>query len=147
MLAPLKQWYCDNCGELINSPEEGYVLWDYSSNIGHSNFKIIHVSKCDNNTKNSSGALTDFLGERGIIFFTSMLSIGSVKINLGESGQPRIKNMDKFVDFMRRLQLPYYEEARKFFNRDSVLEFLSDSNEQYPYFPDTLKKIIQIGEA
>jgi len=27
MLQPLKQWFCDVCGEVIEDPEDGYVLW------------------------------------------------------------------------------------------------------------------------
>ena len=26
-LEPLKQWYCDDCGQLIKDPEEGWVEW------------------------------------------------------------------------------------------------------------------------
>ena len=27
-LIPLKQWICDTCGEIINSPEQGYFQFN-----------------------------------------------------------------------------------------------------------------------
>ncbi|MDH5468489.1 MAG: hypothetical protein OEY25_13820, partial [Candidatus Aminicenantes bacterium] len=46
MLEPLKQWICDSCGQVIKTPEDGYVEWlveseetSFSFQYG---FKIIH---------------------------------------------------------------------------------------------------------
>lgn len=46
MLIPLKQFICDECGEIINSPGEGYVEWeegiDQDGQFFAKGFRIVH---------------------------------------------------------------------------------------------------------
>jgi len=53
----------------------------------------------------------------------------------------RVGDIDAYVDLVRRLQTPYYEEARARFGEEDVANWLSDANEHYPYLPETLKRI------
>ena len=143
MLKPLEQWICDRCGEIIKKPEDGYVVWKTDDSMREHSFHIIHQSICDNDPSfHASLALTDFLGERGRQWLLSTLSVGVVKKNLGQSSSPLPVNMDEFVDFFRRVQTPYYEEARLKFNDRNVLEWFSDGNELTPYTKDALIRII-----
>lgn len=144
MLKPLEQWYCDTCGHVIESPSDGYVIWKTDDNQKSSNFKIIHQGKCDQKSYISSAALPDFLGQNGLAYLTGFLSIGPVKEKIGQGSHCDIKDMDEFVDFFRRLQIPHYEEARRRFSDHEVLERLSDWNEIAPYFPEELEKIIKM---
>ena len=136
---PLTQWKCDVCGQMIENMDEGYVTWSASPE-GDSDFTIIHQSKdrCDDGRKHFSAALRDFLGADGLANLTAMLSHGPVTYG---SGQPRIANMDEFVDFFRRVQLPHYEEARQSFKRAEVREDLSDASQVYPYLQETLQRL------
>jgi len=143
MLKPLKEWLCDNCGKVIKSPEDGYVIWRTNDEHQEYDFRIIHQDICDNKSYPSSMALDEFLGPKGLVYLTSFLSIGKVMNNLGRNSRSRIKNLDEFVDLLRRVQVPYYEEARKKFSEEHILEDMSDANEVSPYQENTLKRIIK----
>ena len=142
MLKPLEQWYCDKCGEIIENYQNGYVIWKQDENYKDYDFKIIHKSKCDDKNFRSSASLSDFLGKRGLVNLTSMLSIGTIKINLGQKGG-KVRDLDEFIDFFRRVQLPFYEEARQKFNKHEILDMMSDANEIFPYLEEQLKDIIK----
>ncbi len=45
------------------------------------------------------------------------------------------------MDLFRRLQTPYYEEARRRFGKSEVRYQFSDSNEHYPYTQEVLQRI------
>jgi len=57
--------------------------------------------------------------------------------------EAEVKDFSEFFDLFHRVQTPYYEEARKYFNCPEVLDYFSDDNEVHPYLPETLKKIIE----
>lgn len=136
------RWRCDVCGEDIKDPDDGYVIWKSNDQHKGHDFKIIHTGRCDKSSHlySMSSALTDFLGERGLTVLLSMLSLGPIKAKLGQTGC-QIADLDEFVDFMRRVQVPFYEEARSHFNDPSLLEDYSDANEVAPYLPEELKCI------
>lgn len=134
-----KQWICDNCKGIINNSKEGYVVWESDSNMLHHTFKIIHQGICDDGSFSNSLALDDFLGFDGLINLTAMLSSGPVKINIGQQSGNYVKNMDEYVDFLRRVQIPYYEQNRVNYTNPAYLSKHSDANELYPYVQDTLK--------
>jgi hypothetical protein len=140
MSQPLTYWYCDVCGEKIENVVGGYVIWKSGGLKAHG-FKIIHQGKCDTNEYPSSAALSDFLGHAGLAYLFSKLSLGPVMLNNGQSSHCQIEDFDEFVDFMRRVQVPHYEEARRHFNNRNLLEDLSDANEVYPYLPEQLESI------
>ena len=141
MSKPLSTWFCDVCGNIIETPESGYVTWKTSGSAGSHSFKIIHKIKCDLKDHIASAELTQFLGERGLTYLLSHLSAGPIIISATGSSHRTVSNIDEFVDFLRRLQIPYYEQARRKFLLHQVSEDYADSNEVYPYLPDTLKRI------
>ncbi|MEA4947064.1 MAG: hypothetical protein VB058_05825 [Oscillospiraceae bacterium] len=150
-MKPLKQWVCDVCGELIEKPEDGYVIWkcdDKDSSI--SDIKIVHTSimmddgkikGCDFDDYNypCSMDLSRFLGADGAAYLLSFLDLGPHI----PTERCRVKDMPKFVDFFRRVQLPYYEEARIFWQKAYNDGFFNGANEIWPYTQDTLKRIIR----
>jgi hypothetical protein len=108
-------------------------------------FKIVHKTidgarRCDPGYP-ASLDLMHFLGTDGLAMLLSWLSIGPIK----GGGRPSIAvtDLDEFVDFVRRVQTPYYEEARPRFGDGKTLDWLSDANEYSPYRPDTLRKIAE----
>ena len=146
MLKPLEQWYCDVCGEVIEKPEDGYVLWGHTKGEIHleTGFKIIHQSRCDNDRLPNSSHLPDFLGQDGLNkLLGQFLSIGPIQAHLSGPSGPRVADIDEFVDFFRRLQVPYYEQARCYFHDPEFLEQYHDTNEIQAYFPEVLKKIVE----
>src|SRR4030042_2172493 len=149
MLEPLKQFICDKCGGLIESPRDGWVEWleqgddtMYNSQYG---FKIVHANpKCyfypDPQYPGSlSSPLEYFVGERGYSQLLCFLDLGPFIMK--DYKGPRVKDMREFVELMRRLTLPYYEEVRQYAKRLRTSEhFVADDSF---YSPETLKAIIQ----
>lgn len=142
---PLTVWYCDVCNKPVDL-KKGYVVWksDLPSLKDHS-FRIIHQKDCDIDRRNysSSAALEDFVGIDGLAYVTTFLSLGPIKTKLNQGNFTKAKDMDELADFIRRVQLPYYEEARRHFNNPDLIEHYSDNNEYGPYTQESLKRIIE----
>ena len=141
MSKPLTTWYCDVCGEIIGSPQEGYVIWKTSDVPKSHSFKIIHQGKCDLKDHPASAALEDFLGDNGLTYLLSHLSAGPLIASRNGGGHRSVADIHEFVDLIRRLQIPYYEQARRKFSLAEVRNDFSDANEVYPYMPENLKRI------
>lgn len=143
MDAPLTHWYCDTCGKQIVSAKDGYVIWKDTGSEGPRSYRIIHHGRCDRRGEyNSSAALVDFLGADGFATATALISVGTVIRNRGV-GSVASGDVDDWVDFVRRVQLPYYEEARRCFNNPEYREEMSDANEVAPYLEENLKRTIR----
>ena len=142
---PLTIWYCDICHEPIKDPSEGIIIWN-DNNGKLSDFKIVHKNlygkhRCDDGNYPSSMDLTEYLGTEGMVQLTSFLSTGAIHHN---RKCEEIEDIDNFIDLYRRLQLPYYEEARKYFTDERVQDIFCDSNEYAPYLQKSLKRIINM---
>ena len=113
---PLTRWECDECGGPV-TVKDGYVVWADKEGVDH-RFRIIHQTICDDNNRYlSSLPLSDFLGADGLSKLMSFMSYGPLDDTPGEEIIPhRIKDVNLFVDFLRRVQVPYYEEARRWFS-------------------------------
>ncbi|UOQ56059.1 hypothetical protein MUN78_10120 [Leucobacter allii] len=108
-----------------------------------SGFEIIHKGrKCDPEHKGMSLELSDMIGDQGMSTLLSFLSYGPLP---PRRGQPRIADMDEFVDLFRRLQTPGYEEARRHFRNPEVLDAFDGSPEDAAYVPDKLNWIAETG--
>lgn len=143
---PLTKWYCDVCGEAIEDVKKGYVTWGRDSDSKACGFKIIHQQVCDDGNDPSSAALSDYLGNDGLAYLLSKLSLGPIKGALSSDSYCCVGDTDEFVDFMRRVQTPFYEEARRYFANRNVLDHFYDSNEVAPYLPKILQRIIELGQ-
>lgn len=141
MLKPLSVWHCDVCGDQIASVSDGYVIWKTDDDLRAHSFKVIHKARCDKNDHFASAALEDFVGDDGVAYLMSFLSIGPLKKRKDAPDYCGVASMDEFVDLFRRVQTPYYEEARANFRDPDVREEFSDANEYYPYLPNVLKRI------
>ena len=147
METPLTKWYCDKCGGEIPK-KDGYVIWKTGDDLKAHGFRIIHVTKCDNDRSYiASSALEDFLGENGLSNLLSKISLGPLIKVLRKETYTQISDFDEFVDFFRRVQTPYYEEARKYFKTEQTRDNYRDWDESSTYFPENLKKIIHLNEG
>lgn len=138
---PLTRWYCDQCGEPVTA-EDGYVIWD-SQGTAH-DFRIIHQSRCDDERLHSSTALKRLLGPDGLTHLLAWISYGPLKPG-PESPRttPNVADLDEYVDLIRRLQVPYYEEARRRFQHPDLQDNTSDWNEVSPYLTEELQGFIR----
>jgi hypothetical protein len=143
-LQAFAKFYCDVCREPIEDVARGYVVWKHVGEHGYGGFKIVHQKRCDNRDEFPvSKALQGFLGLEGMVYLQAMLSAGA----LLASEMPSIcrigpEEMDDFIDFWRRVQLPHYEEARRRFGNPVLVGDFAGSNEVLPYMPDVLVRTI-----
>jgi hypothetical protein len=143
MLKPLEEWYCDVCGDVIQKIDEGYVFFKYDENHLAYDFIVAHQCKCDRDKSTASLPLNQFLGARGVNTLLSFLSLGPIKFHLGQERGSGVKDIDEFVDLFRRMQVPYYEEARTKFSNKQILDNFHDATEAYTYQGDVLKEIVE----
>ena len=116
MLKPLEQWCCDTCGDVIDGPTNGCVEWHTTHRTNTvSGFRIVHrSSKCTYRSielatlgrTSSLLPLLDALNPSGLGHMLGLLE-EAVK-----EGSVREEALSEFVEALRRLQIPYYEEAR-----------------------------------
>ncbi len=148
MLEPLKQWICDSCGQVIQSPDDGYVEWlvegdDAPLNLQYG-FKIIHSGEecscySEEDISLNDAPLESFMGNKGHLYLLSFIDVGALLMR--EYKGARVKNLREFVEFMRRLTVPYYEEARLYFENLHADEgFVLDDS---IYQQENLIRIIQ----
>lgn len=154
MLEPLKEYICDSCHNVISAPEDGWVEWISSTDektgkILYKNFRICHHSDTCQKHKFakicSDLPLSEFIGHKGIVRLLALLDQGSYHEE--EYSGSKIEDMRAFVTFMRRLTIPYFEEARQLLDVARSSEFLQGSSEVHMYLPTTLKSVIlEFGE-
>ncbi|MBP1615300.1 MAG: hypothetical protein H6Q13_2748 [Bacteroidetes bacterium] len=157
MLKPLKQFFCDTCGQLIENPEDGYVEWislfQDNGTVLSKDFRIVHhqpkspythiPSGCynhDSKIGRSDLDLKTFLQYKHQYIF-SFLNRGFLQDPNGELPS-EIEDYAAFVNFCRRVTIPYYEEARFYFDEALGDPCFNSCNEIRLFHEDILKSII-----
>lgn len=110
-----EQWYCDNCGEIIESDKDGMLEWDSlvdTEGPNAKNFRIVHHitsgRKCQTPSHSrrnlSDGHLHWYTGSNGLSELLDMYE--------------RYKVIPTELNtIIRRLHVDYFEEARPYMNR------------------------------
>lgn len=114
-LLPLKRWVCDSCGEVIDKPEDGWFEWYTEKNTSvDTGFRIVHRTEscmCNDRTLKQQNRSPCDLG-LPMVLGSGGLGYLVFKLELSEKGVYRLANTKELVEMIRRLHLPYYEEAR-----------------------------------
>jgi hypothetical protein len=148
-MKPLEQFICDTCGEVINEPKDGCIEWKFNEDGDRSEFLIVH-HKTKSLLEGENGCyqhndgmlpLENFLGARGIVQLTSFLDPGSYFGSDFES--PDVLDIREYTELVRRLQIPYYEEARNYWGIAISEGHFDGANEVSLYLPDSLKSLIE----
>lgn len=148
MMIPLKQFICDTCGGVIQNIQVGWMEWlsiDDPKKILYEKFRICHhenrCMKYANDPEVNDGHLEDFLDEDGRLDLLSMIDPGPfVKANFDG---PSVVDLRQFMEIYRRLTIPYYEEARQYFNLAKSDGMLEDCNGVTLYKESMLCTIIK----
>lgn len=142
MQQPLTTWRCDVCGEQIMDVNDGYVVWRSDRDRLEYDFEIVHKSRCDpgNAAFSNSQPLNEFLGADGLAILLSWVADAGYMYP-GRESVREVRDLEEWVDFVRRVQTPWYEEARPYLRDPEVQEQLSDMSGSQPYHPDILEKI------
>ena len=123
-LIPLKQWVCDSCGAVIEKPEDAWFEWYLDRNTSlETGFRIVHANypSCrydDRQLEQENKSLLDLPfsaviwpdGLGALLYLTEHTSFADIK---------------EFIDIVRRLHIPYYEEARQYWKqaeKDGLLD-------------------------
>ncbi|MFH0915650.1 MAG: hypothetical protein V1912_04295 [bacterium] len=155
-MKPLQEWICDTCGELIKRPEEGWVEWLEGIDDRVGDFRICHaVPFCPLAQDEITGPfcqqhvgrlgmhempLEDFADQGGLL---EMLSFVDVDVGLDKEYQGyRARDLHEWAETCRRLLLPYYEEARIYWDDARNDGFFSGLTEISMYTPETLARLI-----
>lgn len=150
MLKPLENFYCDTCGELIEEPSHGYVEWGWDEGDDQrldTGWRIVHhpthsprPNGCYNNLPLST-ALDEYVGPDGHARLLAFLDVGEHITTVERRN--RVKNMPEFVEFARRLTVPHYEEARRYWSAAEADGYFDGANEVWPYTQAALKELIE----
>ena len=152
MLIPLKQWICDTCAEVIESPEHGWLEWRQDENGKASDFNIVHHIEHSPRKlgggdcypfRGLSSHLDRYVGENGLPHLLCLLD-EDIHINLvnEHDSYPDVKYIKQWMELVRRLQVQYYEEARQYFDRASEDGYF-DGAWGIIFRPEKLKSIIE----
>ena len=152
LMNPLKQFVCDTCGQIIESPEEGWVEWVCEIDGRNARaFRICHhvaiSPRCSpegcylhgREAGRSDMHLDSFL-ENPMIELLRLLDVGPH--HDPDFTGPRVANVREWTEFARRLSLPYYEQARLYWAIARVDGYFAGANEKYIYDSGFLKGLI-----
>lgn len=152
MLKPLEQFVCDYCGGIIDRPDEGWIEWitEYgeAGRTAHG-FKIVHHASCSPRKPDSCYHYTHHPG-RSDMHLDHVMNMGYLLSFLDEGPYhnpnypgPCTKDMREFIEIVRRLTIPYYEEARLYWNKALADGFFEGANPVWIYQTETLKLLIE----
>ena len=141
-LIPLKQWICDSCGGVIEKPEDGWFEWYTERGTSlEAGFRIVHHRGscmyndgvlCQQNRAPNGMSLRHVLGAGGLGYLLQMLE-------LSEEGVYKLADIKELIGIIRRLHLPYYEEARLYW-KDALRDGFHDG---CSFNENTLRGIIK----
>lgn len=154
MLRPLEQWICDYCGEVIGEPRQGMLEWLHNTGDTRrwvAEFRIVH-----NPAQSAKGGcyhhegkygradmhLSEMVGGGGLVHLLAFIDAGPYHDPQFKHG-PEVKDWREFTEVMRRLFVPYYEEARKYWKRAIADEVFDGANEVWVYHPDTSRMLVE----
>lgn len=153
-LAPHKAWNCDTCNKLITDPELGLVVWREDDQHKAHGFTVVHKNLhqddrigCDpGDTAGYTNSLEidAFIGDDGRARLLSYLHRGPLFEGTSES---LISDHADYVDLFHRMQTPWYEEARPYFNSDHARELAAATGPTTLNSPKTLREIVEAATA
>jgi hypothetical protein len=139
-LIPLQQYICDECGQLIESVDAGWLEWLIDESGIHYGFRIVHHAT--SSPRKTSGRNCYYekhlTGDMHLAHFVA--TDGLAKL-LSMFDRPQ-KNMEELIDIVRRLHIPQYEEARQYWKQAEEAEYFSGANEYWPFMQENLTRII-----
>lgn len=151
MLKPLSQFVCDTCRQLIEKPEDGWFEWLEGDDGKAHSFRIVHNGPSSPRKERGcnyrhdtadlmDGDLTDFIGPNVAALYRFL--------DAGPYHDPKakylsaVRDLREYTEILRRLTLPYYEEARLSWSAAKNDGYFDGANEVWLYMPDTLKTLI-----
>ncbi|WCF11577.1 hypothetical protein NDS46_29975 (plasmid) [Paenibacillus thiaminolyticus] len=127
----MKEWICDKCGEVIEKAEDGYFEWKKNDADLNYGFRIVHFKTCQYNENLFAEdeylqdlQLDEFVGADGLVRLLDLLS------------KRKFRDINEFLEVFHRLQVPFYEEARTYFEKaldDGYIEDIHDRGNKFSH--------------
>lgn len=150
----LGEWYCDTCGGVIESPEDGYVEWTNADALA-GDFHIVHHKGASPRSapegcyqhEHARGRadvdLASMLGPLGLARLLSKLERRAVPIGTPNApkGKVGVRDISEWAELVRRLHLPHYERARVHFEQAEEDGEFDGENEFTRMLPEVLEAI------
>ena len=86
-------------------------------------------------------SLSVYTGTRGLASLLTFFDPGP--LHDPDYSGPRVADIREFTEVIRRLMLPYYEEARLYWERAIAEGYFGSPCETYMYLPDTLQSLVE----
>jgi hypothetical protein len=97
-LKPLKQWYCDHCGGIIDE-HNGLLIWKMDDKYLYHDFRIVHTGKCDDyKDYPMSNNIYNVISCDGLAYLLNLMK--------------EVKDINSFSEIIKRLHIKNYEEYR-----------------------------------
>jgi len=129
-IKPLTQFICDECGELIEKVEDGWLEWFNGFENPNHGFRIVHIDGASPRRKTGgncyypeSGKVSDSL----LNYFTQIDGL----YRLLSFFKRNLVYPNEMAEIIRRIHIPYYEEARIYMDkaiRDGFYEGVEDNH-------------------
>lgn len=144
MLNPLEQFICDSCGQVMGL-DDGCLAWLQGAGQKATGFRIVHNRigcHYPPHTQNLSDLpLRNVAGVNGMAQLYALLDIGPYHDPHGQCVL-QVANIREYMEVLRRLTLPFYEEARLYWNDAQSDGYFDGANEVGIYLPSTLENLI-----
>jgi hypothetical protein len=148
-LQPLQEFVCDTCGDVISSPDQGWVEWLSDGDRMTHSFRIIHKfnGRCAHHERklNHQGTgLTSFVGDGpdSLTYLYAILDEGYIVEQPNDT--PMVRDIKEWAELARRVSLPHYEQARRYLPRARAEGHLDGLHEGSLYLQDTLRMVIDL---
>jgi hypothetical protein len=151
-----KTWDCDKCQQPIPCAKHGILEWTYDHERRLlKGFKIVHhaayspvksafrpnpCSFYDGRAALGDVSLQDLVGAAGLAYLLSWVDQGPFvdQVNRG----PEVASLLEWTEIVRRLQLPFYEEARHYLDEANEEGGLADLDAARIYSPEFLAEVM-----
>lgn len=104
---PFVRWRCDECGQQIDDPVDGWVEWRERDGALHE-FRIVHHISASPRGGPQGCYGSDIAGN---MLLERTLAVDGLAWLLGMLDRSTVVQ-SQFAELVRRLQLPFYENAR-----------------------------------
>jgi hypothetical protein len=153
-LQPLEQWVCDLCGLVIKRPDDGYVQWTYTKHKPDKEASVDSqmVGICIvHNWPSSPRTYTQMrcmypegpgLPRVGDLPLPLLLGSEGLGKLVGMLKKGEVADINNWVEIVRRLHIPLYEEARQYWLEAEEDDFFDGFEEEDFGREDVLRAII-----
>jgi hypothetical protein len=153
IIRPLEQFVCDTCHEIIKTPKEGWLEWIHDEKGKNHSFRICHHQLysplrgrgegcyAHGNERGRSDNHLDSILENRMAHLLYFIDVGAY--HEPDFTEPHTRDLREWAELSRRLTIPYYEQARLYWQRATDGGYFDGANEILIYTENFLQKLIE----